>query len=105
MSCAVGCRHGSDSALLWLWGRPAAVALIQPLAWVRPYAMGVALKRQKKKKRIQLQQLRSVEAQVRFQAQRSALKDLALLQVQSRSQLRLGLDPWSRNFLVLWVWP
>ena len=30
-----------------------AVALIQPLAWKLPYAMGVALKRQKKKKKIQ----------------------------------------------------
>ena len=30
VSCAVGCRHGSDPALLWLWYRLAAVALIQP---------------------------------------------------------------------------
>ena len=44
----VGCRHGSDPELLWLWYRPAAVALIQPLAWELPYAMGVALKKQKK---------------------------------------------------------
>ena len=28
MSCSVGCRHGLDLAFLWLWGRPAAVALI-----------------------------------------------------------------------------
>ena len=34
---------------LWLWHRPAAVAPIQPLAWVPPYAMGVAVKRPKKK--------------------------------------------------------
>ena len=40
----------TDSALLWLWCRPAAVALIQPLAWEHPYAMGAALKRQKKKR-------------------------------------------------------
>ena len=32
---------------LWLWCRPAAVALIQPLAWELPYAMGVALKSKK----------------------------------------------------------
>ena len=32
-----------DLALLWLWCRPAAAALIQPLAWELPYAMGVAL--------------------------------------------------------------
>ena len=31
VSCGVGCRHGSDPMLLWLWHRPAAVALIQSL--------------------------------------------------------------------------
>ena len=38
-----------DLALLWLWRRPEAVALIGPLAWEPPYAMGAALKRQKKR--------------------------------------------------------
>ena len=37
VSCGVGCRHGSDPEWLWLWlwlwCRPAAAALIQPLAW------------------------------------------------------------------------
>ena len=42
MSCGVGCRRGSDLALLWLWRRPAAAAQIQPLAWELPYAMGAA---------------------------------------------------------------
>ena len=37
--------------LLWLWGRPAATALIRPLAWEPPYAAGAALKRQEKKKK------------------------------------------------------
>ena len=32
-----------DPALLWLWWRPAAVALIKPLAWEPPYATGGAL--------------------------------------------------------------
>ena len=50
MSCGVGYRHGSDLALLWLWCRPAATALTQPVAWEPLYATGVALKRQKKKK-------------------------------------------------------
>ena len=45
MSCGVGHRHGSDLALLWLWHRPAAVALIGPLAWEHPYAVGAALKK------------------------------------------------------------
>ena len=39
----VGCRHGSDLALMWLWLRLAAIALIRPLAWEPPYATGVAL--------------------------------------------------------------
>ena len=41
MSYGVGCRHGSDSTLLWLWCRPAAAAPIRPLAWELPYAVGV----------------------------------------------------------------
>ena len=45
-SCGAGRRHGSDPALLWLWHRPTATALIQPLAWEPPHAMGAALKRQ-----------------------------------------------------------
>ena len=49
VSCGVGCRHGSDPALLRLWHGPAAAALIRPLAWERPYATGVALKGQKDK--------------------------------------------------------
>ena len=35
--------------MLWLWCRLAAMALVRPLAWESPYAMGAALKRQKKK--------------------------------------------------------
>ena len=48
MSCGVGHRHGSDLVLLWLWCRLAAVALIKPLAWEPIYAMGAALKKEKK---------------------------------------------------------
>ena len=49
MSCAVGGRHSSDPALLWLWlwCRSAATAPIQPLAWEPPCAAGRALKRKK----------------------------------------------------------
>ena len=51
MSCGVGHRCSSYPSLLWLWlwCRPAAVALIRPLVWEPLYAVGVALKRQKKK--------------------------------------------------------
>jgi len=51
MNCGVGHRRGSDLALLWLWCRLAAAALIRPLAWEFPYAVGAALKRHKKKKK------------------------------------------------------
>ena len=44
MSCGVGRRHSSD-----LW--PAATAPITPQAWKPPYAVGAALKRDKKTKK------------------------------------------------------
>ena len=44
MNCGVVCRHGSDLALLWQGCRPAAVALIGPLAWEPPYATDAVLK-------------------------------------------------------------
>ena len=47
----MSCRCGSDPQLLWLWHKLAAVVLIQPLAWEPSCAKGVALKRQKDKKR------------------------------------------------------
>ena len=40
----------SEPVWLWLWLWPAAAATIGPLALEPPYAMGEALKRQKKKK-------------------------------------------------------
>ena len=50
VSCGVTLRWGSDPALLWLWHRPAATTLIQPLAWEPPYASSVALKKKERKK-------------------------------------------------------
>ena len=40
-----------DLALLWLWHRPVAIALIEPLAWELPYAAPVALKSKRRKKK------------------------------------------------------
>ena len=51
MSCGVGRRRSSGLMWLWLWRRPKAAPLIQPLAWELPYAMGAALKSKKKKKK------------------------------------------------------
>ena len=57
VSCGVGCRHGLDPALLWLWYRPTATAPITPLAGEPPYATGAALekaKRPERKKEMQI---------------------------------------------------
>ena len=40
-----------DLAWLWLWYKPAAKALIRPLAWELLYVSGAALKSQRKKKK------------------------------------------------------
>ena len=55
MSCGVGCRAGLDPALLWLWCRLAATALIRPLTWEPPYVVGAALEKTKKKKALKLE--------------------------------------------------
>ena len=51
LSCGVGRRLSLDPMLLWLWHRPAATALIGPLAWEPPCAVGVAPERQKRPKK------------------------------------------------------
>ena len=51
VSCGVGCRRGSDPALLWIWRRPVATAPIRPLAWEPPYAVGAAQEKGKKTKK------------------------------------------------------
>ena len=48
MNCGVGHRLGLDPELLWLWCRPVATALIRPLAWELPYAMGGIKQKMKK---------------------------------------------------------
>jgi len=45
------CRHGLNPPLLWLWHRPAAIALIWPLAWEPPYATGAAQEMAKRPKK------------------------------------------------------
>ena len=45
MNCGVDHRHSLDPMLLWLWCRPASIALIGPLAWEPPYAAGEALEK------------------------------------------------------------
>ena len=88
MSCGVGRRHSLDLVLLWLWGRLVATALIGPLAWEHPYAVGAALKRQKtkdrKKKRIREEKgkkERGIDSQrkrttIREEAERTEMREL-----------------------------
>ena len=56
MSWGVGRRRSLDPALLWLWCRPAAATLIQPLAWEISHAAGAAVKRNKAKEKTQTSQ-------------------------------------------------
>ena len=50
MSCGVGCKRGSDPALLWLCCRLVATTPIRPLAWESPYAVGLAQEMAKRPK-------------------------------------------------------
>ena len=61
MSCGVGHRCGLDLALLWLWHRPAAVALIGPLAWEPPYAAGVAQEMAKRQNKTKQKDLKYIQ--------------------------------------------
>ena len=58
MSYGICQRHDSVPALLWLWYRLAAKALIPPLAWELPYAVVAALKDPPPKKRTWLVSMR-----------------------------------------------
>ena len=54
VNCGVGCRRSLDPAIaVAVVYRPATTALIRPLAWEPPYAMGMALKRTTTTKRSQ----------------------------------------------------
>ena len=44
-------QMGSDWALLWLWRRPGATALIRPLTWEPPCAVIVTQEKGKKKRK------------------------------------------------------
>ena len=50
-SCSVSHRCSLEPALLWLWCRLAAAALIRPLTWELALAAGVSIKRKRKRKK------------------------------------------------------
>ena len=47
-----------------VWCRPVAAAPIQPLAWELPYAMGVAIKRRRRRKKSQAEPARQTCIQI-----------------------------------------
>ena len=51
MSCSVDCQCGLNPMLLWLWYRPAAIALIQSLGLGSSIGQGCDPKKQEKKER------------------------------------------------------
>ena len=74
-----------DLALLWLWCRLAAIALIRPLAWEPPYAAGAALKKKSKRPKKK--------------------KRFYLVTAVAQVLLWCGFNPWPRKFNVPWMWP
>ena len=83
MSCGVGCRHGLDPELLWLWGRLVATAPIGPLAWEPPCASGAALKRKEKKSK----------SQIMIKGQRTHLQAARLCCPSHSEESPLGVSP------------
>ena len=69
----VGLKLASDPVLLWLWCRPAAVALIRPLAWELPSAEGAALKSKQQQQQQQQNNNSNKHTSPKCQSQGSAL--------------------------------
>ena len=104
MSCGVGCRHGSDPALLWLWCRPAAAVLIQALAWDPPCATSAALEEAKKKKvgvPVVAQQKRIQLGTMRLRVQ--SLASLSGLRIWHCHELWCRLQMWLRSCVAVAV--
>ena len=72
MSCGIGCRYSSDPALLWLWRRLASTALMRPLAWEPPYAVGTALEKAKRQKKIYMEPQKTQNCQTNPEEQNQA---------------------------------
>ena len=65
MGCGVGHRCSSDPALLWLWYRLAAAALIQPLAG-NFHMLQAWPQKEKKKKEEEKKKKKNLEAKYSF---------------------------------------
>ena len=82
MNCGVGCRCGSDPALLWLWHRLVATAPIRPLAWEPPCAPQAALEKAKKQKIKNTKKRKKIKRLVT----RSVLDTFSMLYVENKCQ-------------------
>ena len=89
MSYGVGWRQGSDLALLWLWYSLAAVALIWPLAWELPYAVGAAPKRPKEKRKGHRNEWNHWEGGIKADT-----KMISLLFCSQKMQIRIYVSVW-----------
>ena len=94
MSRGVGHRSSLDPALLWLWCRPTAIALIRPLTWEPPCAVGVALKSKAKNK---TKQKMGVSISAR------CVKNPTEVLIRDASSIP-GLTQWVKDPALLWLW-
>ena len=101
----VSCGVASDLALLWLWGRPAAVAPIQPLVWELPDASVVALKsKTKNKKKTPKQQQQQQKNQPTNQTNKQTKKTLISTGSKRNSSLHSFYSSgWFRRLGCNWV--
>jgi len=97
VSCGVGCRRGSDPALLWLWCRPVATASIGPLgplAWEPPCAARVALEKAKRQKQNKTKQ----EKTNKKKNSKKQLRDLEIINLQEKD-IRLMMAKMMQDFV------
>ena len=88
--CELWCRSQMQlrsCIALWLWCRPGATALIRPLAWEPPYAVGAALKRPKKKQKTKTKKLRGQK------------------HIQQNQQAHGELCSGTQGSLIVWIFP
>ena len=96
--------------LLWLWHRPAAAALIRPLAWEPPYAESAALKRQKIKNKDYRENLRFIL--IVIQVFKNHIGRIPFVAKQAKNPTSIhedaglitGPTQWVKDLALLWLW-
>ena len=87
MSCGVGHRHSLDLAVLWC--RPAAAALLQPLACELPSIVVVVLKRKKKLSEIKTKTAAQVAAVARI---RSLAREIPYPTEAAKKEIKIKIN-------------